>query len=353
MFVAWLMGMTMQPGGVCSVQAGDEVKTTATKTGGVTVYSDNKNGSAGTDVKAGPVTTSTTPVAEPAETVTSATRIGNVTELTGSKGTKSTMVTVGPMTAGQVNGKDVSVVRMGENVAVGTNSSGGKMTALQVGNQVVVQGSGKVSTSETRIIVQLLQEPVAGRELGGDAASGLELASFTKMDVAGEVTVEIESGPAFDISVSKNMKEYGTLTVEQGLLRIRAVDNAACAPGSRRVALRMPQLGEVTAGDGARVAIRNLEGERFFVTCQGGARIETAGKVKTVQCRVSGGGQVLAPLLHAGRMSVRLEGDGEVHCRAEQELVVMISGKGVVWCHGKPGLVTQKITGGGELRFEK
>jgi hypothetical protein len=52
-------------------------------------------------------------------------------------------------------------------------------------------------------------------------------------------------------------------------------------------------------------------------------------------------------------MVVRVDGDGEVHCKAEQELVVVITGKGVVWSHGQPGLVTRKITGGGELKFEK
>ena len=351
--MVWLIGMTTLFGLAFTGHAADDETTSATKMGGITVYND-KRGMDGTDIKTGPVTTSA--IVAPrsqAETVTTATRIGNVTELTGSKGTKSTVVTVGPMTSGQVNGKTVSVIRIGDNVAIGTNDSGGTTRALQVGNQVVVQSSGNVSPSEVRVVVRLMQEPVAGQASGGDAANGVALLPFTGVEASGEVAVEVEGGQAFDIVANKNMREYGTLTVEDGILRIRCVGTGPGERVSRRVLVRLPNLAEATAGDGAQVTARKVSGERFLAVSRGGGKIEVSGKVDAVQCRVSGGGQVLGQQLRTERMSVRLDGDGEVRCSADQELVVMITGRGIVWCHGKPGLVTRKITGGGELRFEK
>ncbi len=331
-------------------RAADDSATTATKTGGITIYSD-KRGMDGTDVKTGPITTSTTSSRDQDETVTTATRIGNVTELTGSKGTKSTVVTTGPITSGQVNGKAVSVTRIGENVALGTDESGGTIKALQVGNQVAVQKTGNVSPSEVRIAVQLLQEPVARQALDS-GETDMALLPFTGVDVFGDVVVEVESGQAFEIvAENKKMRESTTFEVADGMLHIGCVVTEQGERFPRRVVVRLPNLVEATARDGAQLVVSNVVGARCLVVSRGGAKVDISGKVDAVQCRVSGGSQVIGQSLRAGRMSVRLDGDGEVHCSADQELVVVITGKGIVWSHGQPGLVTRKITGGGELKF--
>ena len=344
---AYVLSITVF-GLVFAGRAAEDETTTATKTGGITVYND-KRGMDGTDIKTGPITTSaiTTPRNQ-AETLISSTRIGNVTELTGSKGTKSTVVTVGPMTGGQVNGKALSVIRIGENVAIGTDESGGTMKALQVGNQVVVQKSGQASASDVRIAVRVLQEPIAGQ-----VSSGVTLLPFTGVDVAGEITVEMESGQAFEIIVAnKKTREYTSFDVVAGVLQIRCIGTKPGERVDRRVVVRLPNLAEATASDGAQLTALKVTGERCVVVSRGGGKVNIAGKVDVAQYRVSGGSQVLGQNLRAGRMAVRLDGDGEVHCSAEQELVVVINGKGIVWSHGQPGLVTRKITSGGELKFE-
>lgn len=350
----WLLGMTVL-GLVFPGHAADDDATTATKAGRVTIYNE-KRGMGGTDVKAGPVTTSDIPPLNSEETLTTATRIGNVTELTGSKGSKSTVVTVGPMTGGQVNGKNLSVVRIGENVAIGTDENGGTMKALQVGNQVVVQKSGNVSPSEVRIIVRVLQEPVSN-PASGDRASdnGVSMIPFTGVDVAGDIEVDVDNGQAFEIAVANpQMQKYTTFDVENGVLRIRCVGTRPGEQFFRRVVVRLPALAEATASEGAQMAVRNVTGARCAVVSRSGGTVDVSGKADTIQCQVSGGGHVLGKDLRARRMAVRMEGDdGEVHCTADQELVVVISGKSVVWSHGQPGLVTRKISGGGELKFEK
>lgn len=350
----WLLGMTLL-GLVFSGHAADDDATTATKTGGVTIYNE-KRGMDGSDVKAGPVTTSDIIPRNREETLTTATRIGNVTELTGSKGSKSTVVTVGPMTGGRVNGKDLSVVRIGENVAMGTDDSGGTMKALQVGNQVVVQKSGTVSPSDVRIIVRVLQEPVSNSASGDPASdNGVSMLPFTGVDAAGDIEVDVDNGQAFEIAVANpQMRKYTTFEVIDGVLRIRCVGTRPGEQVFRRVAVRMPSLMEATASEGAQMTARNVTGTRCAVVSRSGGTVDISGKADTIQCQVSGGGHVLGKNLRAGRMAVRLEGDdGEVHCSANQELVVVITGKSVVWSHGQPGLVTRKISGGGELRFEK
>lgn len=219
---AWLVGLTML-GAVFSGRAADDEATTATKTGGITVYND-KRGMNETDIKAGPVTSSAiTPHRTQEETLTTATRIGNVTELTGSKGTKSTVVTVGPMTGGKVNGQSISVTRIGENVALGTDESGGTMKALKVGNQVVVQKSGTVSPSEVRIIVQVLQDPAAS-QAPDDKANDVAVLPFTGVDASGDILVEVEGGQPFGIAVAnKQTRALTTFAVEGGVLRIKCV----------------------------------------------------------------------------------------------------------------------------------
>jgi hypothetical protein len=348
---AWLLNLTVLGLLFVGRATADDTKT-ATKTGGITVYSDT-SGVSGTDIKAGPITTAPPTPRSPEETLTTATKIGKVTELTGSKGTKSTVVTVGPMTGGQVNGKAVSVIRIGENVALGTDESGGSMKALQVGNQVVVQKSERVTASDVRIIVRVLQEPLADAS-AGEPANSVALLPFTGVEASGDVAVEVEGGQAFEVAVAnKKMRDYTTFAVEEGVLRIRSAETG---PGERvaaRVVVRLPNLVEATATEGAQLTVRNVTGERCVIVSQGGGKVDVSGKVAVAQCRVSGGGQVLGQKLRSGRMSVRVNGDGEVHCNAEQELVVVIIGKGTVWSHGQPGLVTRQISGGGELKFEK
>jgi|GEM_PF-3596781 len=344
----WLLGV-IAFGSVFSARAASDEATTATKAGGVTIYRDNR-GTDGVDIKTGPITTSTSSSGAQDETVTTAIRMGNVTELTGSKGTKSTVVTAGPMTSGEVNGKMISVTRIGENVALGTDERGGAIKAIHVGNQVVVQRSGNVSPAEMRIVVQLLQESATG-QVSGCETNDVALLPFTGVDASGDVVVEVESGQAFGIAVAdEKTRKYTTFAVADGVLSVGA---GLGERFPRRVVVRLPNLVEVTAIDGAQLVARNVGGERCLVVCRGGGKVDISGKADTVQCRVSSGGKVLGKDLRAGRMSVRLDGDGEVHCRADQELVVMIAGKGTVWSHGRPGLVTRKITGGGELKFEE
>ncbi|MEI8078451.1 MAG: DUF2807 domain-containing protein, partial [bacterium] len=182
---------------------------------------------------------------------------------------------------------------------------------------------------------------------------GVELVPFTGVDASGEVEVEVESGQAFDIVANQKMKEYVTFTVTDGVLRLRCVGAGPGELVSRRVVVRLPNLVAATADNGARLVVRNVVGERFVVVSRSGGKVDVAGRVTVAQCRVSGGGQLFGTQLRTERMSVRLEGDGEVHCSAAQELVVVIMGKGLVWCHGKPGLVTRNISGGGELRFDQ
>jgi len=347
----WLLGV-LAFGSVCSVRAAGDEATTATKTGRITIYSD-KRGTDGADIKTGPITTSTSSSESQDETVTTAIRMGNVTELTGSKGTKSTVVTAGPMTTGKVNGKTMSVTRIGENVALGTDESGGSIKAIQVGNQVVVQRSENVSPAEMRIAVQLLQEPVSG-QVSGRETNDVALLPFTGVAVSGDVVVEVESGQAFGIVVAdKKDSEYTTFAVVNGVLSVGCVGAGPSERVFRRVSVKLPNLAEATAVDGAQLVVRNVMSERCLVVSRDGGKVDISGKADKVQCRVSSGGKVLGKDLRAGRMSVRLDGDGEVHCRADQELVVMIAGKGTVWSYGRPGLVTRKITGGGELKFEE
>lgn len=351
MSCAWLLSIIVL-GFVFSGRAVGDDTTTATKKGGITIYSD-KRGTDGTDLKTGPITTSTTSSKSQDETVVTSTRIGNVTEMTGSKGTKSTVVTTGPITSGQIHGKAISVIRIGENVALGADESGGTIKALQAGNQVVVQKSGNVSPSEVRIAVQLLQEPVVERT-SVDGVSDMLLLPFTGVEASGDVTVEVECGREFGIVVeNKKMHEDAVFEVTDGVLHIKCVGTGFDERFPRKIVVKLPNLIEVTARDEAQLVAKNVTGERCVVVSRGGGKVEISGKVATVQCRVSSGGQVFGKNLRTGRMSVRLDGDGEVHCNAEQELVVVITGKGIVWSHGQPGLVTRKITGGGELRFEK
>lgn len=340
----------------CRGLAADQTKATISAGGGITVYNE-KGTVVGTDLKTGPVTTTkdTPPAKAPEETVTTITRMGNVTELKGDRGTKSTVVTVGPVTEGKVNGKGISVTRVGENVAVGSDERGGSMKALQVGNQVVVEKSGTVSPSAVRIAVQALLDPLVAKGTGHSAAAtnGLEVQPFTGIEVSGDLPVEVTCGRPFDILIAdKETQEYTDFDVEDGVLRIECLGRR---PGGRefgKIVVSLPALTAVTALEGARVTVRNVAGPRCTVACQGG-RVDVAGVSDDAVYRVSGGGVLQGKDLRAGRISVRVDGEGEVHCLAERELVVRISGKGTVWSHSHPGLVTRKILGGGELKFAK
>jgi len=227
---AGLLGVAVL-GWVYAGRSADEETTTATKTGGITIYNEKRAGVDGVDVKTGPITTST--IRSPHqqdETLMTATRMGKVTELTGSKGTKSTVVTTGPVTSGQVNGKGMSVIRIGEKVALGKDENGGTMKAIQVGNQIVVERSGTVTPSDVRVMVHAMQEPVAAGQQAGTGTNDVSLIPFTGVNASGDVVVDVECGLAFEILVaSPKMREYTVFDVVNNVLQIRCVGTR---PGS-------------------------------------------------------------------------------------------------------------------------
>lgn len=109
-----------------------------------------------------------------------------------------------------------------------------------------------------------------------------------------------------------------------------------------RLSLRVSGSGEVEAND--------LQVDELELEVSGRGEFLLGGRAELQRIVVSGSGAVRSEALRTRRTEVRISGHGDVRVAVDDELDVAVSGWGRVGYRGSPGVLRERVSGGGGVR---
>ncbi len=190
----------------------------------------------------------------------------------------------------------------------------------------------------------------AVRGNGNDITEKRDVAAFTKVEVGGAYTVNIQMGDkeSLDITTDENLLKYIRTEVENGVLKIY---NKKSISPKRKVVVNITvvKLDGVNSSGANAITITNYSGESLDINGSGASGIKLNGKTNSLNIDISGAVGIDAKDLIAQYVSVDLSGAAGVDVYAGQELKAEISGVGSINYYGNPQIVKKEVSGLGAI----
>ena len=196
-----------------------------------------------------------------------------------------------------------------------------------VDNRPAREGSGRIVTEERRF---------AG-------ATRIELRSAEPLRVLRGDT------PRLTITGDDNLLALIRTEVEGETLIVEARDSYRAAQ-PLRVEVTLPALAALSVPGGADAEVAAIDPERFVLAADGSSRIRARGETRELVAEINGSGETRLDELRAGVVRIRLNGEGDVHLRAERELLAELNGGGDIVYRGRPETVRVETNSRGRLR---
>lgn len=255
-----------------------------------------------------------------------------------------------------------------------------------------IEGNGKVIT-KTIQLNEYTGVAMGGLQNGGNSFSFTDLfKSRTYMSPTFNYKQGNES--TLCITTDENILPHLAITVDEGVLRVRAKEDETLLPtqfildGTSQV-LETVQIGgggnfylkSALKGEGLRMQISgggnlylnnpvqvtdcqirvsgggDMEGDQLTcdqleIQVSGGGDVKLGGKAKEGKLRVSGGGDVHAYEMQFDELSFRISGGGSARVHVLQKLEGHVSGGGDIYYKGSPNAETS-TSGGGDVHKVK
>jgi hypothetical protein len=201
----------------------------------------------------------------------------------------------------------------------------------------------------------------------------LGLTSFDRIEVAGDMTVEVVNGHSIFALVDGSADALDTLevTVENRVLRIRQLSmgrfgprRANAGPVSVRVSAQnlrgaaLQGAGRLTVeglrGDqvalwlngAGQLDVRGIDAQTLVLRSTGNGTMTLAGRARNAGASISGGGTIIADALTAEALTVTSTGSGAHRFTATRTAEVTISGLGGVTVAGRPRCTVRNLSSG-------
>ena len=196
-----------------------------------------------------------------------------------------------------------------------------------IDNRPPREGSGRIVTEE---------RPFPG-------ATRIELRSAEPLRVLRGDT------PRLRLTGDDNLLALIRTEVEGGTLIVEARDSYRAAR-PLQVEVTLPALAALSVPGGADAEIAAIDPERFVLAADGASRIHARGETRELVAEINGSGETRLDELRARVVRIRLNGEGDVHLRAERELVAELNGGGDIVYRGRPETVRVETNSRGRLR---
>ena len=307
------------------------------KAGNVTQVESNKQGTVGTAVKTGPITTYEFKGGTKVQSV----QMGNVTQYKANDGSKATAVDTGPIRTTETASGKSSTVRIG-GVTIGPDQKGPQNISVQ--SNVVFNSDGAVVTGEKGIQAASLIEG-SGRSVTEKRALG----AFSTLVVSGIVDVEVEIGKAAGATVTAEAEILPFLetAVSGNKLKIGFRKSVRFSQ-TAKVIVTVPDLVRLESSGDGNLKVVGVRGAAFTLKSGGTAEVVLAGKTGKFEAYLEGTGNLDAQGLAAEDAKITLDGTASAHVKVRNLLTAEIKGVGDVICHGRPQQVRKKIDGVGD-----
>lgn len=185
--------------------------------------------------------------------------------------------------------------------------------------------------------------PRAERRLEWDGTDTLTLAASVDVTFFQSDTPSVTAvGPA-------NLLERLTLT--DGRLDIEHGERSGVFTGTDRIEVRIaaPDVSRFVIEGSGDLELNAIDRETLDIRISGSGDVSGHGRTGALALVIEGSGEADLRDLAATSATVRIDGSGEADVRADETVDVEINGSGDVELHGRPGRVTQEISGSGEV----
>jgi hypothetical protein len=145
-----------------------------------------------------------------------------------------------------------------------------------------------------------------------------------------------------------NLLPLVTTTVRGSTLWIaQARDFNTNAP--MRVDVTIPAIHLLLISGSGNVTANGITGDRLTVNVGGAGQISAAGRIDTLEARLSGAGSLRLQQLVSGDAKAFLDGTGEIRLMATRSLDARLEGTGSIGYTGNPQRLRRVVTGTGAI----
>lgn len=184
-----------------------------------------------------------------------------------------------------------------------------------------------------------------------------QVAAHGELEVSGSMQVEVQvrPGPAsLLVEADGNLLPYVRTEAHGNTLKIFNERNLR-SKTPVRIVYTTSRLTEVRASGSGQVAVRDLDGAPLAVRKSGSGQVRLAGKVDSLQARVSGSGVLDAADLRSASADLSLAGSGRMHIGEIRGDYVRasVAGSGVLQAGGAVRSLNARVAGSGSVDLAK
>jgi hypothetical protein len=197
---------------------------------------------------------------------------------------------------------------------------------------------------------------IASSCIGGTKGSGTtksevrEVSSFSEIELGGAYRVDIIVGEKQRLELSADDNLLPMIKTEVTGSRLSIHSQEGIRPKTTpTLKISVPDLRALSASGAAKVAVRNIRGDRFKLELSGAGAVALQGQTANLDVDASGAAEVDTKELIARTVKIDASGAVKADVRATEALDVDLSGVGVVNYYGDPKIVHRDITGAGQV----
>jgi hypothetical protein len=179
------------------------------------------------------------------------------------------------------------------------------------------------------------------------------LGAFSKLDVAGAASVDLEIGTATSLAITTddNLLPLIETKVDGGTLHIRPTQNYHSNLGVK-VTITTPTLEGIDLSGAVDLQARGLDTPTLALNISGVGHANLAGKTNSFAAQLSGAAAIDTDNLAAQNVKIDISGTGAAKVCATASLDATISGAGSVHYSGHPAQVKKSVSGVGSIQEE-
>ncbi len=173
-----------------------------------------------------------------------------------------------------------------------------------------------------------------------------------RLEIGGAMQVEVRVGPAPSLLVEADSNLLPHIRTEaRGNTLLITSDRHLRSKTPVRVVYTTPRLTEVQAGGAGKVVVVDLAGAPLDVRKSGSGQIRLEGRVDSLSARVSGSGTLDAGALHSASADLSVSGSGRMNVGDVQGdyARVQVSGSGVLQAAGRVRSLNARVSGSGSV----
>ena len=200
----------------------------------------------------------------------------------------------------------------------------------------------------------LRHESSTSSVLAGSGVPATDIRSvpaFGGVELAGTNSVRIQVGDEQGVSVSgdDNLVGHVTTHVASGTLVIGNEPGKLVTRRPLRVDVTMPALSTLTLSGSGTVHVTGMDELDVVVVLSGSGIVRARGSTYQLTVTITGSGQADLAALVAGDVVAVVAGTGEIGVTATDSLVAAVPGVGSIVYGGHPDDVSQAVTGTGAI----